>query len=78
MSKLNAIAVFSMLLIGVSWMLPDDAYAYLDPGSGSYLLQLIIAGLLAFSFGIKTFWSNVKVFFVNLFSRNKVDTQAKR
>ncbi len=47
----------------------DEAYAYLDPGSGSYILQLIIAGLLGGLYALKMFWSKVKNFFVNVFSR---------
>jgi uncharacterized membrane protein len=33
-----------------------SAYAYLDPGSGSFLFQILIASLLAISFAIKNFW----------------------
>lgn len=33
--------------------------AYIDPGSGSYLLQLILAALLAFAFTIKSFWLGI-------------------
>lgn len=37
--------------------------AYLDPGSGSYLLQLLIAGALGALFVLRTFWGRVKSFF---------------
>ena len=47
--------------------------AYLDPGSGSYLLQLLIAGLLAASFTVKSFWRNLAGFFARLFSKNRRD-----
>ena len=33
---------------------------YLDPGSGSYLLQLLIAGLVGSAFMLRTFWSRIK------------------
>ena len=36
---------------------------YIDPGSGSYLLQLIIAAVLGVSFFFKNFWYKVKSFF---------------
>lgn len=48
-----------------------DAHAYLDPGSGSYLLQIVIAGLVGGLFTVKTFWFQIKTFFTNLFSRKK-------
>ena len=37
--------------------------AYLDPGSGSVLIQLLIAGLLGAAFIIKASWSKIKAFF---------------
>ena len=46
-----------------------EAYAYLDPGTGSYLLQLIMAGILGGMLAIKMFWKNLRVFFSNLFSK---------
>jgi hypothetical protein len=38
-------------------------FLYIDPGSGSYLLQMMIAGVLAGLFYIKAFWQQVKAFF---------------
>jgi hypothetical protein len=37
--------------------------AYLDPGTGSFLLQLLIAGLLGAAFVIKASWSKIKALF---------------
>jgi hypothetical protein len=34
-------------------------YAYLDPGSGSFLLQALIASLVGAMFLIKQFWSRI-------------------
>jgi len=48
---------------------PHAAHAYLDPGTGSYLLQLAIAGLLGAAFAIKVFWLRIKDFFARVFSR---------
>jgi hypothetical protein len=47
-----------------------DVQAYVDPGSGSVLLQVLIAGLLAVGFTIKTFWGNLKRRVTGLFSRS--------
>jgi len=44
--------------------------AYLDPGSGSYLLQLLIAGLFGALFVIRLSWKRIKAFFGRLFSRH--------
>jgi hypothetical protein len=37
---------------------------YIDPGSGSYLLQAIIAGVLAVLFYFKSIWLRIKGFFI--------------
>jgi len=37
--------------------------AYLDPGSGSFLIQLLIAGLVGAGFIIKAYWKKIKAFF---------------
>ena len=50
---------------------PAYAYAYLDPGTGSYFLQIIIATLLGAMYAIKHFWYKVKLFCINLFSKFK-------
>ncbi|HLX93421.1 MAG TPA: hypothetical protein VKR32_17175 [Puia sp.] len=36
---------------------------YVDPGSGSYLVQLIIAGFLGVLFYFKSLWWKIKAFF---------------
>jgi hypothetical protein len=38
------------------------AYAYIDPGSGSYMLQMAMAGILALAFTIKLSWQRLKAF----------------
>ena len=39
-------------------------FLYLDPGSGSYLLQVIIAAILGGLMFFKNFWIKIKSFFV--------------
>ena len=36
---------------------------YIDPGSGSYLVQVIIAAVLGAAFYFKTIWLRIKLFF---------------
>ena len=38
-------------------------FAYLDPGSGSFILQLIIAGLAGLMFVLKGYWSRILALF---------------
>ena len=46
---------------------PPKAYAYLDPGTGSYLLQLIIGSILMVLAAVKVYWKQVNFFLSNLF-----------
>jgi hypothetical protein len=44
---------------------------YIDPGSGSYLVQVIIAAVLGVLFFFKNMGNYVKAFFYYLFKRKK-------
>jgi len=49
----------------------SKSYAYIDPGTGSYLLQMIAAGVLAGSFFVKTFWRRIKQGYQRLLSKRQ-------
>ena len=40
-----------------------DKLAYLDPGSGSFLIQLLIAALLGAGIALRASWSKIKKYF---------------
>lgn len=42
---------------------PQAAHAYLDPGSGSFLIQILVAGVLGAGVALKVYWRKVKAFF---------------
>ncbi|MBL7734561.1 MAG: hypothetical protein JNL51_03825 [Chitinophagaceae bacterium] len=44
-------------------MISSAILLYVDPGSGSYLVQAIIAAILGFLFYFKTIWWRIKSFF---------------
>ena len=39
------------------------AAAYLDPGTGSFVIQCIVGGVLAAAFTVKQYWLAIKNFF---------------
>ena len=47
-----------------------DAQAYLDPGTGSMALQLLMASILGFLFTLKTYWGKFKGFLKNLVGKS--------
>lgn len=44
-------------------------FPYLDPGSGSYLLQLLIAGAMGGLLILRMYWSRVSAFIRRLFGK---------
>ena len=61
--RLTRLFVLAGMLLLIS---TRDAFAYIDPGTGSFILQLVIASLLGAAFAVKTFWKNIKGFFSKL------------
>ena len=65
--------------IWISWLyavvffaaFPVPAYAYIDPGSGSYLFQLLAASLLGGLYAVKVYWRGIVAFVGKLFSGRK-------
>lgn len=60
----NIIAIF---------LIVTNAYAYLDPGTGSFILQSIIGFLAALSAGFLYYWTRVKNFFLKFFKKNNTN-----
>ena len=49
---------------------------YIDPGSGSYIIQAIVAGVLGAAFWIKMSWHRIKLFFGgNKFKKDKENNE---
>jgi hypothetical protein len=42
-------------------------YAYIDPGTGSLIIQIVIGGLIGAGVGIKIFWKKI----IGFFTKNK-------
>ena len=51
--------IIAVLLIW-AFLAPKNVHAYLDPGSGSYLLQLLIGGFLGGFYLFKDSFKNIK------------------
>jgi hypothetical protein len=57
-------------------MHPRYASAYLDPGTGSYILQIVVAAILGGLFMVKPFFAKIKHFFRKFFFRKHRDDQS--
>ena len=58
-----------LLLASLTCVLPDTAYAYIDPGSGSSLLQLILCAIIGGFFTFKLLFLKYKNKLKKLFSK---------
>ena len=55
---------FMILAVGLSitsnFIFLPNAYAYIDPGSGSAIIYAIISVLVATGMGFKVYWNRIK------------------
>ena len=60
MKRIPSIALSLLLLTGfvLAWK-TETAFAYIDLGTGSFLLQMLLATLFASLFTIKIFWNRI-------------------
>jgi len=65
-----------LLFFGIFFlMLPQTAYSYLDPGTGSYVIQVLLAAFVGAAFTVKIYWAKIKMVFVNLFMKKSQKRQ---
>ncbi len=66
MNKLNSI--FFLLILIVT---PNTSYAYLDPGTGSIILQAILGFIAATVASISIYWTKFKIILKKIFSKKR-------
>lgn len=62
-----------LLLVVVSF--PETAFAYIDPGNGSILLQGLLAAIVSALVGIKFYWQKISNAVARLFGRRQSSDQ---
>ena len=64
-----------LALFTLPWLLePRTAHAYLDPGTGSILLQVLIGGVAGLGVIVKLYWHRLR----GLLGMNKRDAREER
>ena len=66
MASFLGICASVLLLLIVA---PSPAHAYLDPGTGSMAIQLLVAGALGAIFTLKTYWRSTKSYISGFFKK---------
>lgn len=78
MDKKYSLAIsFSAILLGFYFLTTADAFSYIDPGTGSYIIQIVIASVLAVGTLSKIYWSRLKGLFASFFVKQSNDESKK-
>lgn len=59
----------SAIALAAAFLTPVSALAYIDPGTGSYVIQLVIAAFVGVMFSVRIFWKKI----VRLFKKDGPD-----
>jgi hypothetical protein len=59
-------------------ILAPETHAYVDPGSGSFILQFIIAALLGAGLTLKMYWRRGQEFLAGLISKRQQHDDVNR
>lgn len=66
----STVMLIKVLAFTVGFLsLAREAHAYLDPGTGSYVIQILIATLAGGAYLIASSWTKVKEFFSSIISK---------
>lgn len=65
MKRILELFIISIMVLGIS----SNAYAYLDPGTGSMLLQSLIGAIAATWMVASIYWQRIKLKFNDVWSK---------
>lgn len=65
---MNYVLIFLIIIF-----LNNSAYAYLDPGTGSVILQLMLSSIATGVALLAIYYNKFKLFLKNIFSKSKED-----
>lgn len=72
--KLLTRLIFALIIyVGLA----GQAEAYLDPGSGSFIFQMIVGAVLGAAVALKVYFGRVKQLALKLFRKNSKDDSKK-
>jgi len=60
-----------VLAVPLLFVCAQHVHAYIDPGSGSYVLQLFVAGLLGGGVVVRIYWKRIKASILRVFLRGQ-------
>ncbi|KKU86024.1 MAG: hypothetical protein A3A32_02520 [Candidatus Wildermuthbacteria bacterium RIFCSPLOWO2_01_FULL_48_35] len=69
--------LFFTIVLLASLLLPRNALAYIDPGTGNYLIQLLGGIVLGATFFAGAFWKKIKSAVKNLLQKKAKESNEK-
>tara|TARA_S200000501_G_C20812216_1_gene738883 strand:+ start:1412 stop:1636 length:225 start_codon:yes stop_codon:yes gene_type:complete len=69
--------IVKTLTILLIFFLPSNAYAYLDPGTGSIILQAILGFIAAAVASVSIYWTKFKLLLNKIFNKKKQENDIK-
>lgn len=76
-SKKKIMALATVVFV-VEILFPEKTYAYLDPGTGSYALQILLAVLVGGAFAVKQYYNSIKNFLKSKLSKGTNDNDQEK
>ena len=74
-SRSNTVLAIAIVLY-VSAIAIPAAFAYIDPGTGSYIFQVVVGALLAAALAVKVFWRRIWGFVTGKSRHRQADDRA--
>ena len=71
--RLNFLVNRFTCIASVIILVPSPAYAYIDPGTGSLIIQGVIGAIAAVGVTLKIYWHKIKVFSAGNSKKNMED-----
>lgn len=71
MKLLSRYLVTLTLIVSLTVAISSSSRAYIDAGTGSYIIQAVAATVFASIFLVKGFWSRIKSGFARLFAKKR-------
>lgn len=67
--QINRLFLIMPIILLFSGTVISDAYAYIDPGSGSIVIQALIGALVGVGITLKVYWAKIRMAFETKFSK---------
>ena len=71
LTRTGRLAATLLVLTGSFVAVPKPVYAYIDPGTGSLVIQAALAAVLTVGATVKVFWHQIKEKYRKLFNKNE-------